>query len=193
MPSPLFLTTGSFLTRMAKTGCGLVFLTVVYINLAWAETPRVDCDPAKDRISLSAPSGRLFELLSAISGECGIVFKADPSLDREVHLTLDHQPLEPALKSLMRGISYLFVYAQVRTDTGSRRIMEVHLLPQGDASTPMMDLPAASKPKISAKDRPPRPEKTKERKRSAREQEKQRQKEAARAATSQTFPGLPAQ
>lgn len=193
MPSPLFLTTGSLLTRMAKTGCGAVFLTAISVNLGRAETPRVDCDPVKDRISLSAPSGRLFELLSAISGECGIVFKADPSLDREVHLTLDHQPLEPALKSLMHGISYLFVYAQVRTDTGSRRIMEVHLLPQGDASTPMLELPVAPTQKIRAEDRPPRPEKTRERKRSARELEKQQQKKAARAATSQTFPRLPAQ
>jgi len=183
MPSPLFLKTGSLLTRVAKTGCGLVFLTVVCIDFAWAETPRVNCDPMQDRLSLNAPSNRLFELLSAISGECGIVFKADPSLDREVHLTLDHQPLEPALKSLMHGISYLFIYAETRTQTGSRRIMEVHLLPQGDASTPMLELPVAPAQRIRAEERPPRPEKIKERKRSARELEHRARKAAASGQT----------
>jgi hypothetical protein len=189
----LYSVIGSLQTRVASTGCGLVLLTVIGINLARAEPPRrVDCDPMQDRLSINAPSNNLFELLSEISGECGIVFKADPSLDREVHLTLNPQPLEPALKSLMRGISYLFVYAQTRTNTGSRRIMEVHLLPQGEANVPMVELPAAPRQKVRAENRSHRPDKAKERKRSEREQEKRRQ-EAARAATSQTFPGLAAQ
>ena len=190
MSKHLLSTAGSLLTRMAKTGCSLLLVTVIGINFARAEPPRIDCDPARDRLSLNAPSNRLFELLSVISGECGIVFKADPSLDRDVNLTLEQQPLEPALKSLMRGMSYLFVYAQTRTNTGSRRIMEVHLLPQGDANIPMQVLPAAPKQRISAEDRPPKPEKTKERKRSARELEHRRRKEAARAASAQSYPGL---
>jgi hypothetical protein len=193
MSHTLFSVTGSLLARVAKTACSLVVVTVIGINPARADSPRLDCDPMQDRFSLNAPSNSLFELLSAISSECGIVFKADPSLDREIHLTLNPQPVEPALKSLLRGTNYLFVYAQTRTNTGSRRIMEVRLLPPGDTSIPMVELPATPKQKISATDRPPRPEKTKERKRSARELEKRRLKEAARAANSQTFSGLATQ
>ena len=180
----------ALLRRAVKNLCAVVFMTAIGCDPLWAETPRVDCDPAQDRIRLPSYSGRLFELLSAVSGECGIVFKADPSLDRELQLAFESQQLEPALKSVMHGISYLFIYAQERTSAGSRRIMEVHLLPQGMAGIPLQELPATPRQTIRDAYRPPRPEKVKERARSPREEEHLRNKKAAREASARSYPGL---
>ena len=116
--------------------CLAVFLAA-QVSLASSGEIELSYDKQQDRLSIQAHQASLTQVLGRIAAETGMNIRIHPDVQATITLQLPPQPLERAIKQLVRGLSYILEY---RTPPGSNkatksRLVGILLLPKGKHSS----------------------------------------------------------
>ncbi len=111
--------------------------------LAWSMAPmlaaenrgrlNISYDRQTGILTVEADRTPLTQILAQIATQSGVKIIVDPSIEREISISLPEQPLEKALKQIARGLSYTMHYEEVdsRNPTQGDRLVAMKILPQG--------------------------------------------------------------
>lgn len=119
----------------------IAFFLAVFLaaqgSLAAGAGVKVTYDKQRDRLSIQAHKVSLTQVLGRIAAETGMNIRTHPDVEKTITLQLPPQPLERALKQLVRGLSYILEYDTVRVSgkTSRSRVVGMWLLPEGQQSS----------------------------------------------------------
>ena len=104
--------------------------------LAWSMAPmlaaeniarlNVSYDRKTGLLTVEADHTPLTQILAQIAAQSGVEIIVDPSIEKEISISLPEQPLEKALKKIARGLSYAMYY-----DEADSKLVAMKILPQG--------------------------------------------------------------
>jgi hypothetical protein len=104
--------------------------------LAWSMAPmlgaensarfNVSYDRQTGLLTVEADRTPLTQILAQIATQSGVEIMVDPSIEKEISISLPEQPLEKALRKIARGLSYAMYY-----DVGDSKLVAMKILPQG--------------------------------------------------------------